>query len=82
MRGAGAVYRAISLFLMLGMALSLGVPMPQALGAERVAPPEGMAEVNPAMPMPTFSLPGPNGESFNSSALRGQVVVVRFWATW
>jgi hypothetical protein len=42
----------------------------------------GLAEVKPAMPMEAFTLPGLNGSAFDSSALQGKVVVVRFWATW
>jgi cytochrome oxidase Cu insertion factor (SCO1/SenC/PrrC family) len=49
---------------------------------EPVEPPMGLAEVKPDTPMPTFNLPGVNGEVFDSSKLQGKVVVVRFWATW
>ncbi len=33
-------------------------------------------------PAPDFELPTPNGETLRLSALRGQWVVVNFWATW
>jgi cytochrome oxidase Cu insertion factor (SCO1/SenC/PrrC family) len=33
-------------------------------------------------PAPTFSLPDHQGGAIDSAALRGKVVVVRFWATW
>jgi peroxiredoxin len=42
----------------------------------------GLAEIKPAAPMPVFHLPGLSGTTFDSSALQGKVVVVRFWATW
>jgi peroxiredoxin len=42
----------------------------------------GLAEIKPATPMPAFRLPGLSGTMFDSSALQGKVVVVRFWATW
>jgi peroxiredoxin len=45
-------------------------------------PPMGLAEVKPATPMAAFTLPRLNGSAFDSSALQGKVVVVRFWATW
>jgi cytochrome oxidase Cu insertion factor (SCO1/SenC/PrrC family) len=44
--------------------------------------PAGLSEVSPAMPMPAFRLPAPNGATMESDALQGKVVVVRFWATW
>ncbi len=82
MRRAREVCRAVSLLLMLGVALALGIPPAQGQDGEPARPPEGMAAVKPPMPMPAFSLPGVNGAPLNSSALQGQVVVVRFWATW
>jgi cytochrome oxidase Cu insertion factor (SCO1/SenC/PrrC family) len=33
-------------------------------------------------PAPTFTLPDHQGVAIDSVALRGKVVVVRFWATW
>jgi cytochrome oxidase Cu insertion factor (SCO1/SenC/PrrC family) len=45
-------------------------------------PPLGLGAVQPATPMPAFTLPVVDGEPFDSSTLRGKVVVVRFWATW
>jgi cytochrome oxidase Cu insertion factor (SCO1/SenC/PrrC family) len=50
--------------------------------AQSVEPPTGLAEVKPAVPMPAFNLPAGDGATFDSSALEGKVVVVRFWATW
>ena len=50
--------------------------------SETLQPPMGLAEIKPAMPMPAFQLPALDGNTFDSSALQGKVVVVRFWATW
>lgn len=36
----------------------------------------------PGAPAPEISLPKPNGEILNLSDLRGQVVLVDFWAAW
>ena len=33
-------------------------------------------------PAPAFTLPDHRGGAIDSAALRGKVVVVRFWATW
>ena len=63
------------------LTLFIGYTLGTATG-EALEPPMGLAEVKPAMPMEAFTLPGPNGSAFDSSALQGKVVVVRFWATW
>jgi cytochrome oxidase Cu insertion factor (SCO1/SenC/PrrC family) len=63
------------LTLLLGFAIGLSTAQP-------VEPPAGLAEVKPAVPMPAFNLPARDGATFDSSALEGKVVVVRFWATW
>ena len=45
-------------------------------------PPAGLSA--PAKPtvMPAFDLPTVNGSTFRSESLRGQVVIVRYWASW
>jgi hypothetical protein len=63
------------------LALCIGFTLGVAAG-ETLEPPMGLAEVKPAKPMEAFTLPGLNGSAFDSSALQGKVVVVRFWATW
>jgi cytochrome oxidase Cu insertion factor (SCO1/SenC/PrrC family) len=63
------------------LALVVGYPLGTATG-ETLEPPMGLAEVKPAKPIAAFTLPGLNGSAFDSSALQGKVVVVRFWATW
>ena len=49
---------------------------------ETIEPPMGLADVKPATSMTAFTLPSLNASPFDSSALQGKVVVVRFWATW
>ncbi len=81
MRCGRKLYRSVCWLLMAGIALLLGSSAGIAT-AKPVAPPPGLGEVKPDTPMPTFSLPSVNGETFDSSKLQGKVVVVRFWATW
>jgi hypothetical protein len=69
------------LFLIVGIALMFTTTTGIAIN-QSVEPPRGLAEVKPATSMPAFSLPGVGGAAFDSSALQGKVVVVRFWATW
>jgi hypothetical protein len=73
--------RLTCLSLIAVAALLLGSTTAIAAGGS-LEPPAGLAEVEPPAPMPTFKLPGLNGEVFDSSTLQGKVVVVRFWATW
>jgi cytochrome oxidase Cu insertion factor (SCO1/SenC/PrrC family) len=63
------------------VALVVGALLGIAMG-EMPEPPMGLAQVKPAAPMAAFTLPSLNGSAFDSSALQGKVVVVRFWATW
>jgi cytochrome oxidase Cu insertion factor (SCO1/SenC/PrrC family) len=59
----------------------IGLTLGSATG-ETPEPPMGLAAVQPAMPMPAFSLANLQGKDFNASALKDKVVVIRFWATW
>jgi cytochrome oxidase Cu insertion factor (SCO1/SenC/PrrC family) len=63
------------------VALFVGATLGPATGGTH-EPPLGLSPVKPATPMAAFTLPTLNGSAFNSSALEGKVVVVRFWATW
>jgi cytochrome oxidase Cu insertion factor (SCO1/SenC/PrrC family) len=81
MSSARTVLQPVGLVLIAGFAL-LFVLTAGAATSEPVEPPMGLAEVKPGTPMPVFRLPGLNGTTFESSALQGKVVVVRFWATW
>jgi cytochrome oxidase Cu insertion factor (SCO1/SenC/PrrC family) len=77
----GKVYQVLCTPLVAGIAVLLGARAGSA-AAESVTPPMGLGEVKPATPMPTFSLPSVQGQTFDSSTLESKVVVVRFWATW
>jgi cytochrome oxidase Cu insertion factor (SCO1/SenC/PrrC family) len=81
MRCGRTVYQALCMLLVGGMAVVFGASAANA-AAESVTPPMGLGEVEPATPMPTFSLPSVDGKAFDSSTLQNKVVVVRFWATW
>jgi cytochrome oxidase Cu insertion factor (SCO1/SenC/PrrC family) len=74
------VHRLASLALA-SVVLSIGVMGGNTTGDTR-EPPMGLAEVKPSTPMAAFTLPSLNSSAFDSSALQGKVVVVRFWATW
>jgi hypothetical protein len=63
------------------LVLLVGLTLRSAMG-ETPEPPMGLTAVKPPVPMTAFSLPGLHGSGFDSSALKGKVVVVRFWATW
>jgi cytochrome c biogenesis protein CcmG/thiol:disulfide interchange protein DsbE len=56
-------------------ALALLVVFGNALGSARVA-------LEPGAPAPTFSLEAFDGSTVSLDALRGQVVVLNFWASW
>jgi len=73
--------RRLAWLTLTSMALWVGLTVGGTEG-EMIEPPMGLAEVKPATPMAAFTLPGLNGSAFDSSALQGKVVVVRFWATW
>lgn len=45
------------------------------------APPALRPPAKPTM-MPAFELPTTAGTTLKSESLRGQVVVIRFWASW
>jgi cytochrome oxidase Cu insertion factor (SCO1/SenC/PrrC family) len=45
-------------------------------------PPSGLDALEQPVAMPSFKLPSTNGGTLDSSALKGKVVLVRFWATW
>ena len=68
---AGSCTRLAGLALVVACAASLAADVPAGLSA-------------PAKPtaMPAFELPTTAGNTFRSESLRGQVVVVRYWASW
>ena len=50
-----------------------------AVGADL---PSGLSAPPKATLMPAFELPTTDGNTLRSESLRGQVVVVRYWASW
>jgi hypothetical protein len=62
----------------LGLAL-WQLPLAQAAGPKL---PEGLKAPEKAAPMPAFELPTTAGAQLDSGSLAGQVVVIRFWASW
>jgi hypothetical protein len=55
-----------------------------ALGLEAAEPAASLELKAPAKPMgmPAFVLPTTAGTQLDSRSLEGQVVIVRFWASW
>ena len=62
----------------LGMALGHA---PLAPAASPAPPPELKPLAQPA-PMPAFVLPTTAGTKLDSQSLKGQTLVIRFWASW
>jgi hypothetical protein len=54
---------------------------PLVQGAEPALPPELKAPAKPTA-MPAFVLPTTAGSKLDSKSLQGQVLVIRFWASW
>ena len=50
--------------------------------AAEPALPEGLSVPGKSTAMPAFDLPTTAGTTLRSESLRGQVVVIRFWASW
>ena len=55
------------------------VPFPPGVAQELR---DGLSVAYGAPPAPSLALEDPNGREHRLSALRGQVVVINFWATW
>jgi hypothetical protein len=65
-------------------AMALGMALghtPLASAAAPAPPPELKAPAQPT-PMPAFVLPSTAGNKLDSESLKGQVLVIRFWASW
>ena len=63
----------------LGLALAAA---PGVQAAQSVSPPPGLKPPAKPTSMPAFELPTAAGGKLDSRSLAGQVVVVRFWASW
>jgi hypothetical protein len=70
----------LGFYLLLGALVTLS-PL-HTLAAEAPQPPQGLATPDQATSMPVFELPAVNADTVRSEALRGKVVVIRFWASW
>jgi hypothetical protein len=55
---------------------------PNTRAAEVLAPPRGLSAPPKPIAMPAFDLPTTAGGDLRSESLRGQVLVIRFWASW
>jgi len=71
----GAYFKALAMAGML-------VVTPAAHAAELPQPPAGLAAPAKPTTLPAFDLPTTAGTSLKSDALKGQVLVIRFWASW
>jgi hypothetical protein len=65
-------------FLMTG---SLGI-MSACHPAQTPALPRGLAAPDQRKSLPVFSLPDMNGSVVRSGDFSGNVLILRFWATW
>jgi hypothetical protein len=68
------------LTILLCFALLAGANFASAADAPR--PPAGLTMPAQLKQMPAFNLPGVNGAAVRAEDMRGQVLIVRFWATW
>ena len=70
----------LGLFLLLGLLLTLSPLRTPAADSPQL--PEGLSAPGQLTPVPGFELPDPDGNPVRAEDLRGEVVVVRFWASW
>ena len=68
--------RWLAMLAAMGLALQTGITLAQA------PPPPGLTPPAKPTAMPAFELPTTEGGTLRSPSLRGQVVVIRFWASW
>lgn len=66
----------------LSLAIGMGIAAAAAVGAGADAA-DALLEPIEARPMaPDLALPGPQGERYRLTGMRGAPVIVNFWATW
>ena len=56
-------------------------PALAAMAAQPALPGELKAPIKPTS-MPAFVLPTTSGKTLDSTSLKGQVLLIRFWASW
>ena len=75
MESTAVVRKAINRFAWLAAAL-------WCAGAIAADLPSGLSAPPKPTQMPQFELPTTAGNTLRSESLRGQVVIVRYWASW
>ena len=73
---------AVSRMLLRVAIAVLAASAPGASAAQLPAYPAGLSAPPKPLAMPAFDLPTVSGTTFHSESLRGQVVIVRYWASW
>ncbi len=68
--------------LLTGLALAGALVTAPAWSAQAPALPEGLTAPAKPTAMPAFELPTTAGATLRSASLKGQVLVIRFWASW
>jgi len=64
------------------LAASLALCVHPAVAADLPPLPKGLNAPAKPTTMPAFDLPTVAGPNLRSESLKGQVVIVRFWASW
>lgn len=65
-----------------GGTLALALGWSVGVAADMTGPPAGLSAPSKPTIMPAFELPTVAGSTLRSDSLRGQVVIVRYWASW
>ncbi len=69
--------------LLYGLAICCAVlGSTMAASADLPSPPAGLAVPAKPTSMPAFKLPTTAGSTLGSESLKGEVLVIRFWASW
>jgi cytochrome oxidase Cu insertion factor (SCO1/SenC/PrrC family) len=80
-RGPTAEYQRFVRGIAAALVLAATSFAPYALAAEPALPAGLSAPAKPTL-MPAFNLPTTAGKRLDSASLKGQVLVIRFWASW
>ena len=74
--------RRVSRRRWLALVAAVGLAVQTAMTLAQAPPPPGLAPPAKPTAMPAFELPTTEGGTLRSESLRGEVVVIRFWASW